>query len=248
LDIPRIFNISESAHRIHNPFTPENLATLGAALRLKKGTRVLDLGSGSGEMLCTWARDYGVVGTGIDMSRLFTEQAKLRAEELGVTDQVKFIHGDAAGYVSDEKVGVAACVGATWIGGGVVGTIALLARSLRPGGIILIGEPYWRQIPPTENIAKECHANAISDFLILPELLASFGRLGYDVVEMVLANQDGWDRYEAAKWLTMRRWLETNPDDEFAKDVRAELTSAPERYALYTREYLGWGVFALMLR
>jgi cyclopropane fatty-acyl-phospholipid synthase-like methyltransferase len=101
MDIPRIFNIIESAHRIHNPFTIENFATLGTALRLESGTRVLDLGSGSGEMLCTWARDHGVIGTGIDMSQLFTEQAKVRAEKLGVADQVKFIHGDAAGYVSD---------------------------------------------------------------------------------------------------------------------------------------------------
>ena len=137
MDIPRIFNITESAHRIHNPFTPEKLATLGAALRLEKGTRVLDLGSGSGEMLCTWARDYGVIGTGIDLSPLFTEQAKRRAAELGVSDQVTFIHGDAAGFVADEKVGVAACLGATWIGGGFAGTIELLAQSLRPGGIIL---------------------------------------------------------------------------------------------------------------
>jgi protein-L-isoaspartate O-methyltransferase len=246
MDIPRIFNITESTHRIHNPFTPEKLATLGEALRLQPGTRVLDLGSGSGEMVCTWARDFGIIGTGIDMSQLFSEQAKRRAEELGVADQVKFIHGDAAGYVSDEKVSVAACVGATWIGGGVAGTIDLLARSLHTGGIILIGEPYWRQLPPTEDVAKGCHANSISDFLMLPELLASFGQLGYDVVEMVLADQDGWDRYEAAKWLTMRRWLESNPDDELAKVVRVELASEPARYAAYTREYLGWGVFALM--
>jgi tRNA A58 N-methylase Trm61 len=47
MDIPRIFNITESAHRIHNPITPEKLATLGAALRLESGVRVLDLGSGS---------------------------------------------------------------------------------------------------------------------------------------------------------------------------------------------------------
>src|SRR5512145_2221276 len=153
MDIPRIFNIAESAHRIHNPITPEKLATLGAALRLESGARVLDLGSGSGEMLCTWARDHGVIGTGIDMSQLFTEQAKIRAEELGVADQVTFIHGDAAGYVSDEKVGVAVCLGATWIGGGVAGTIELLAQSLCPGGILLIGEPYWRQLPSTEAIA-----------------------------------------------------------------------------------------------
>ena len=44
----------------------------------------------------------------------------------------------------------------------------------------------------------------------------------------------------------MRRWLEANPDDEIAQDVRAKLTSEPERYAATTREYLGWGVFALM--
>jgi len=207
---------------------------------------MLDLGSGSGEMLCTWARDYEVRGTGIDMSPLFTEQAKCRAKELGVAQQVEFIHGDATGYVADEKVDVAACVGATWIGGGVEGTIKLLEKSLRPGGLILIGEPYWLQLPPTEEVAKGCEADSVADFCTLPELLKSFCEFGYDVVEMVLANPDSWDRYEAAKWLTMRRWLEANPDDEFAKEIRGELALGPRRYAMYTREYLGWGVFALM--
>jgi SAM-dependent methyltransferase len=248
LDIPRIFTITESEHRIHNPYTPEKLATLGAALRLKPGTHVLDLGSGSGEMLCTWARDYSITGLGIDMSPLFCGQARLRAQELGVASQVEFIHADAAGYVAAEKVDLAACVGATWIGGGVAGTIELLTQSLCPGGIILIGEPYWRCMPPTEDIAQGSGATAVADFLTLPKLIESFGELGYDVVEMVLANQDGWDRYEAAKWLTMRRWLEANPDDAFAKEVRDQLTNEPKRYAMYTREYLGWGVFALMAR
>ena len=248
LDIPRIFTITESEHRIHNPYTATKLATLGEALRLKPETRMLDLGSGSGEMLCTWARDYGITGIGVDMSRLFSQQAKNRAEELGVADHLTFIHNDAAGYVADEKVDVATCVGATWIGGGVAATIELLKQSLRSGGILLIGEPFWRQLPPTEEVAKGCLAHAIADFLLLPDLLTSFDRLGYDVVEMVLANQDGWDRYEAAKWLTMRRWLAANPNDELAPEVRAQLTTEPVRYATYTREYLGWGAFALMPR
>ena len=248
LDIPRIFTISESEHRIHNPFTPEKYATLGRVLRMKAGTQILDLGSGSGEMLGTWARDHAITGVGIDMSQLFSEQAKRRAEELGVSERVHFIHNDAAGYVANEKCDVAACVGATWIAGGFAGTVELLAQSLKPGGIMLIGEPYWRQLPATEEIAQACGVSSIADFLTLPELVSAFDDLGYDVVEMVLADQEGWDRYEAAKWLTMRRWLEANPDDDFAAEVRAELNISPKRHVAYAREYFGWGVFALIAK
>lgn len=248
MDIPRIFTISESEHRIHNPFTPEKYATLGRVLRMKPTTRILDLGSGSGEMLCTWARDHGINGTGIDMSPLFTAQAKQRAEELGVSERVHFIHNDATGYVTDEKCDVAACVGATWIAGGVAGSVELLAKSLKPGGMILIGEPYWRQVPGTQEVAQACGVSSTADFLTLTGLVASFDELGYDVVEMVLADQEGWDRYEAAKWLTMRRWLEANAEDDFAGEVRAELTIAPKRHVTYAREYFGWGVFALIAR
>ncbi|MGD6747457.1 SAM-dependent methyltransferase [Streptomyces sp. BH106] len=248
MDLPRIFTVRESSHRIHNPFTPGKLADLGRALHLAPGTRVLDLASGSGEMLCTWARDHQVTGTGVDISTVFTEKARARAAELGVADRVSFVHGDASGHVADEPVDLAACVGATWIGSGVAGTVDLLARSLRPGGLMLIGEPYWRREVPDEDTAKACHATGKDDFLLLPELIERFGGLGYDVVEMVLADQDSWDRYQAAQWLSMRRWLDAHPEDELASEVRAELTTEPARYTRYQREYLGWGVFALMAR
>ncbi|MEU1926266.1 class I SAM-dependent methyltransferase [Streptomyces sp. NPDC019826] len=248
MDLPRIFTIRERSHRIHNPFTPAKLATLGQALHLAPGTRVLDLASGSGEMLCTWARDHGVTGTGVDISTVFTEEARARAAELGVADRVTFVHDDAVGYVSDEPVDLVSCLGATWIGDGAAGTIELLARSLRPGGLMLIGEPYWRREVPDEETARACHAGSKADFRLLPELVEQFGELGYDVVEMVLADGDSWDRYQAAQWLNLRRWLDRNPGDDLAAEVRAELTTEPARYTRYQREYLGWGVFALMAR
>jgi hypothetical protein len=65
---------------------------------------------------------------------------------------------------------------------------------------------------------------------------------------MILADPDSWDRYSAAQWLNIRRWLDDHPDDELAGQLRAELTSAPARHVRYRREYLGWGVFALMDR
>jgi SAM-dependent methyltransferase len=248
MDIPRIFTIRESSHRFHNPFTPEKLAVLGEALRLLPGTRALDLASGSGEMLCTWARDHGIAGTGVDLSTVFVEKARARAVELGVADRIEFIHGDAAGYVAEEPVDLVACVGATWIGGGMPGTVQLLRRSLRAGGLMLIGEPYWRHEPPDAETVEACEASDRTDFRLLPELIEQFAQLGYHVVEMVLADQDSWDRYQAAQWLNLRRWLDENPDDELAADVQSELATGPAHYARYLREYLGWGVFALMSR
>jgi SAM-dependent methyltransferase len=248
VDIPRTFTIRESSHRIHNAFTSEKLATLGRALRPPPGTAVLDLACGSGEMLCTWARDHQLTGTGVDISTVFISSARARAAELGVTDLVSFVHGDASGYVADRPVGIAACVGATWIGEGVAGTITLLRRSLVPGGMMLIGEPYWRREPPDQATLEGCDGIGADEWLPLPELIESFGELGCDVVEMVLADQDSWDRYHAAQWLNIRRWLDANPGDELAGQMRAELTSAPARYVRYRREYLGWGVFALMDR
>jgi len=248
VDLPRSFTIRESNHRIHNPFTDDKLAALGRALNLAPGTRALDLASGSGEMLCTWARDHQITGTGVDISTEFTARAHARAAELGVADRVDFIHGDASGYVADEPIDLAACIGATWIGDGVAGTVELLQRSLRSDGVMLIGEPFWRLEPPNQHTVEACHASSKADFRLLPDLIEQFGELGYDVVEMVLADQDSWDRYRAAQWLNIRRWLDRNPDDELAVDLRAELSADPARYARYEREYLGWGVFALMNR
>jgi SAM-dependent methyltransferase len=248
VELPRSFLIRESGHRILNPFTSEKLATLGAALRLPPGTRLLDLCCGKGELLCTWARDHGVTGVGVDISETFVAAARDRAAELQVSDRVAFLNADAVGYVAEEPVDVAACVGATWIGEGTAGTLELLERSVRPGGTVLVGEVYWRLDPPDQAAVEGSYVRRKEDVVALPELVESFGALGWDLVEMMLADQDGWDRYAAAQWLNVRRWIDANPDDELVGEMRAELDTAPLRHVRYQREYLGWGVFALTRR
>ena len=247
MDLPQHHTIREGDQRIVNPFTADKLALLGRAIKLRPGDTLLDLASGRGEMLCTWARDHAIRGTGVDISTVAVGMARRRAAELGLASRVTFVHGDAGGYVADEPVDVAACIGATWIGRGVDGTVQLLERSLRPGGMLLIGEPYWRLDPTDQQTVEACHAASKDDFDDLPALLRRFQGLGWDVVEWVLADGDSWDRYAAAHWLTLRRWLDEHPDHELAADFRAELTEDPLRH-VRRREVLGWGVFALRKR
>ncbi len=250
-DIPLQFVIRESTHRIHNAFGPEKLARLGDVLRLPAGTTLLDLASGSGEMLCTWARDHGVAGVGVDLCAAFTDAAVARADELGVSDQVSFVHGEAAAFAKEYDgplVDVASCLGATWIGDGPLGTLDLLARTLRPGGVVLIGEPFWIHVPETDEAVRGSHATSVDDFATLPALVASFHDHGWDLVQMVLADPDDWDQYAAAQWLSTRRWLDANAGHELWAQMRAELDAAPYEHVTCTRHHLGWGVFALMKR
>lgn len=243
----RLFSIRESRHRVHNPLTEGQLADLGASLDLA-GASILDLACGSGELLSTWARHHRATGLGVDLNPDFIASARARADELGVSDAVRFVEADAAGYVADAPVDVAACVGATWIGGGVPGTIDLLSRSLAPGGMMLIGEPYWRTVPSTPEAVAGCGVFSSEDYLTLPDLLASFGALGYDVVEMMCATEQSWDRYMAPQWLAMRRWADAHPGHELHDEVRRLLATEPQQYAAYMRTYFGWGVFALIAR
>ncbi|MCT2585366.1 hypothetical protein [Actinophytocola gossypii] len=135
--------------------------------------------------------------------------------------------GNSVDATAAAPVDVAGCLGATWIGDGVAGTVDLLRGSTRPGGVMLVGEPYWRREPPDQATVEARHFTSVDDLLPLPELVERFGELGCDVVEMVITDQDGRDRYVAAQWMSIRRWLDANPHDPLADEMRPSSPPLP---------------------
>ena len=227
--------IAAQRHRALNPLGEAKLVELGALIGVGRDTCVLDLACGKGELLCRWAQRYGAHGVGIDHSKLFVAAARTRAAELGVADKVRIGHGDAAAY-HPEPGGyhVAACLGATEIGGGVAGTIELLRPAVGAGGVLLVGEPFLVAPGPGD----PAHHT-------LGELLDVFDAAGTDLIEMVAADHDGWDRYVAAQWWTTRAWLDGHPDHPEAPQARAFLDESRRRYLTEQRGRLGWAIFAL---
>ena len=236
--------IAEADHRILNPFTDEKLMLLGDVCRLRHGQRQLDLACGKGEMLARWAQQFGISGVGIDISDVFLEAARQRAGELGVADRLEFVKADAGRYDTEpESFEVVSCIGATWIGGGLAKTLELMRRPLRPGGLVLVGEPFWHEPPPEEAFAAlECGPD---DFTSLSGTLDRFDAAGLELVEMILADGDSWDRYVAAQWWTIDQWVRANRDDPSADEMRGLLVARRRAHLKYGRRYLGWGVFVL---
>jgi hypothetical protein len=62
---------------------------------------------------------------------------------------------------------------------------------------------------------------------------------------MVLADGDSWDRYVAAQWWTIDRWLHDHPGHPDGEEMRQFLAASRRSHLRYQRRYLGWGVFVV---
>jgi hypothetical protein len=243
VSIFRYSEISESNSRILNPLSESKLVELGRICRLKPGDRHLDLACGKGEMLCRFARDHGTLGVGIDIYPPFLAVARSRARELGVEASVAFNEGDAAdpGQITP-GFDIVTCIGATWIGGGLAGTLDLMRTWVKPGGWILVGEVYWAEEPPAPVRQGQ---ETMQTFADLAGTLDRIDAGGLELVEMVLASSDDWDRYQASQWMAASDWSAANPDDPDADDVRRMTDGWRRLYLTDLRRCMGWGVFVL---
>lgn len=239
----RFHEIAESNHRILNPFTHDKLMLLGEVARAGPQTRILDIACGKGELLCQWAAAHHLSGHGLDASHVFLGAAKARATELGVDDRLSFSQGDAEFYTTDERFNLVSCLGAMWFAGDFHHSLDMLRGWATDDALIMVGHPYWTEEPPPG--AYEAFDPERRETANLVGTLDMFEGHGLELVEMVLADGNSWDRYNAAQWWTISEWLRANPDNPDHDAMHEFSQTWQRRYLEYGRRYFGWGVFVL---
>lgn len=241
----RFHEISKANQRILNPISDDKLMLLGYLCGLQAGVHILDLACGKGEMLCRWAQTFGITGVGVDTNPSYLEAAYQRAVELGVVENVQFVRADGSDYIKSElQFDVVSCLGASWIGGGLVGILELMKpRLTNQNSLIIVGESYWIDLPPLD--AYEELGVSTDEFAPLEGTLDRFEVCGLELIEMVLADTDTWDRYAAAQWMSVSNWLRENPHDADAAALAEWIAQDKRAYMRYSRRYFGWGMFVL---
>jgi SAM-dependent methyltransferase len=237
--IPRYFVVAEREHALQNPTSVEKLVLVGERLRLGPGSRLLDVASGRGGPALVLARTFGSSGEGVEIEPEFHAAAIARAEEEGLGDRVSFRLGDASGArYEPEGYDAVLCLGATFVFGGVAGTVEALLPAVRPGGHIVVGEPYWRTWPlPVD------YERGDEPYTSLEATVATIESHGVRVVGLVDSTRDDWDRYETLHWRAVEEWLAANGTDPDADDVRARHERAKRAYLHHGREVMGWAIF-----
>jgi len=153
----RFFDITHKEHVLCNPTSLAKFARLVELVRLPQGARVLEVATGKGELMVQLAERYDVSGVAIDLSPYCIGDAQRKIEARVPDANIELLEMDGAKYRPQpgETFVLTACLGASWIFAGHKGTLAALAQMTKPGGLIVAGEPYWRQEPHLAAAHKE---------------------------------------------------------------------------------------------
>jgi ubiquinone/menaquinone biosynthesis C-methylase UbiE len=113
---------------------------------LKKGMMVLDVSSGRGTQSIYYAKSFGVKVTGLDISQDMINTATKRAEEEGVSEQVKFVLGDSQNLpFPDNSFDVVINECAVGIPDDSQKVLNEMLRVVKPNGAVAIHESTWRK-------------------------------------------------------------------------------------------------------
>lgn len=239
----KFYDITHRGHLICNPTSVDKLSHLVGLLRLPAGAQVVDIACGKGEFLIRLVKAYGVRGTGIDISPFQLADARSRLEARAPRAGVFFDQMNGADYKPDEphSMDLASCIGASWIFGGHAQTLAALIGMVRPGGWVIVGEPYWRKQPPKDYLeALEC---ASEDFGSHSANAEAGERLGMELVHTIASSQDDWDIYEGLQWLAADEYARTHHDDPDLREVGERVNRGKAAYLRWGRDTLGWAIY-----
>lgn len=244
MEIWKYFDITHRDHVFCNPLSSEKVNELLGLLELKAGARVLDIACGKGEMLVLLAEQYSIEGVGVDLSPYVCRDARLLAEKRAPKAPLQFIEKNGANYAippGEEPFDLAMCIGASWIWKGCRGTLQALSGFVKKRGLVLLGEPFWKNTPPEEYLsAAELKAE---DFATHHGNVAIGEEESLTFLYALVSSDDDWDRYEGLQYRAAERYAIEHPDDPDTKELLSRIHKSRDAYLQWGRSCLGWAVY-----
>jgi SAM-dependent methyltransferase len=242
MDLWKFFGLTHADHVIINPISVDKLSEFVSLLDLSPNERVLDIACGKAELLIQLVERYGVTGDGVDLSPWFLAEARARAHQRVPTAALAFHEQDGRTYAAAPGTyDLASCLGGSWIFDGHRGTLQALQHWVRPGGLVLVGEPYWRHPPDPEYLSASGFTAA--SFASHAGNVAAGLDLGLVCLYALASSEDDWDRYQGLQWRAAERYGRDHPDDPDVPELLAKQRSAQETYLRWERDTLGWAIY-----
>jgi SAM-dependent methyltransferase len=229
--------IAHAGMSVMNPVSGAKLDELIGALDLSPGARVLDLACGKGELLVRIAECYSIRAIGVDLDPALLAEA--RPAPPG--SSIELVTGDMLAWRGDGgPFELAVTVGASV--DGFRATLRRLRDFAGSGGLVLLGEGYWRQPPSGTYLgALGATEDDLSDY---PGMIAAGVELGLTPLYVTTSSVDDFDRYEWQWSANGERYAAAHSGEPGVDDLLAWIRRGRNRYVnLGGRETLGFGLF-----
>lgn len=247
MDRWKFYDIGHRDHTVMNPTSLAKVDEILALLDLPDGAQVLDVACGKGEMLLRLAERVRIGGTGVDLSPYAVREARERSAHRTLRGVVDFVEADGQEYVSAAEAGrydLAMCVGATFAFGGYRPTLAALKRVTRPGGLVLVGEPFWLKTPDPEYLNLAGHQ--ADEFGTHAGNVDAGLEIGLRALYTLVSSPDDWDRYEALQWRASELYADRHPEDPDVPEILERQHRARAAHLRFGRDTIGWSLYLFM--
>lgn len=241
MDFWTLMDILHRKQLIMNPMRSEKLDRFIEALNLPKNSRVIDFGCGKGEFLLRLHSLYNIKGVGIDKSPYCINESKRQKQLRAPESDIEYLLMDGKDYAASNEFDLASCMGASWIWGGIEGTLNSLNKLVKPGGLIVLGEPYWLKEPDEEYLALEGFKR--SDFHSHMENVLMGDEFGLTCAYTLASDVEDWDGYETPHWWAVSEYSDRNPDDPDVPEILMNVKKNRETYLKYARDAMGWCLY-----
>ncbi len=241
MDMWKFYRVTHGYHVVCNPMSTAKLDELIGLLKLNPGAAVLDIACGKGEILTRLAERYEVSGVGVDISPYFVKDTKQKLQERVPIAQIEILNMDGADYSPDQLFDLAMCIGASWVYQGHRGTLFALKAMTKPGGLILVGEPFWLKEPDDAYLAAENHTRDMFSTHYENVLIGEHD--GLLPLYTMVSNQNDWDLYETLQWYAAEKDARDNPDDPNVPEILIRVAHGRTNYLRWGRDTLGWALY-----
>jgi len=180
---------------------------------------------------------------GVDLSPHCVADAKRKMGERVPDAGIEFVNMDGADYQPEkpESFDATMCIGASWVFKGHRGTLDALNGMTRPGGLVLVGAPFWVKEPETEYLE---FSGMTADMWGSHSGNVTIGEEeGLIPLYTAVSSHDDWDRYETLQWYAAARYATANPDDPDLPELLRRVAQARHEYLKWGRDTLGWALY-----
>lgn len=246
------FQYLSIAHRKLSFFHPLSVLKFDEAiekLNLKPNHEAVDFGGGKGEFVIKLIERYKVRGTVVERPGSSAAEVMSRAKGRIPIRKIRVNLNGVEGFLAEseaKKFDLVSCINSVALGTNFRKILDGLRKTTKPGGLIVVGIPYWKGIP-TKAFLK--HLNILkSDLATHTQFIRVAENKGLIPLWASLASQDEIDTYEWSTSFEIENYVDQNKK---TKDNESLLEFARENRRIFlslSRECWGFGLYVFRNR